>query len=70
MQSEKTPLGAIKLAYELALTGKFENVSALERELIAAGYDEGLYALEGNKVRAALEEVCAEGRERARPVYH
>jgi hypothetical protein len=32
-----TPLAAIKLAYELALTGKFEDVAAVERELVAYG---------------------------------
>jgi hypothetical protein len=70
MQDQKTPMAVVKLAYELAVTGRFEDVAALERELIAEGYDDVIHILEGASVRAALDEVCAAGREREAPRWH
>jgi len=63
-----TPLAAIKLAYELALTGKFEDVAAGKR-VGRLWYGDIIHMLEERGVHAALGEVCASGREREVPKW-
>jgi hypothetical protein len=60
----------IKLAYELAQTGKFEDVAAVERELVAVGYGQDIHSLERPGIRIVLDEVCATGRKRDAPTWH
>jgi hypothetical protein len=60
----------VKLAYELALTGKFEDFHAIERELVAIGLTDELQSLERPGIRDALTEVCITGREREQPTWH
>ena len=59
-----------KLAYELAQTGKFEDIAAIERELTSAGLAAELHSLEMPGIRAVLSDVCATGREREEATWH
>jgi hypothetical protein len=54
----------VRLAYELAQTGKFDDYAAIERELVAAGDKNDVASLDRPGLRGALNEVCATGRER------
>jgi hypothetical protein len=60
----------VKLAYELAQTGKFENVAAVESELVALGYAEETLLLQSPGLRVVIDEVCTTGRERDVPTWH
>jgi hypothetical protein len=60
----------VKLAYELAQTGKFEDVAAVERELVTLGYEEETSSLKSPGLRVVIDEVCATGRERDAPTWH
>jgi hypothetical protein len=61
------PARVVKLAYELAQTGLFEDVAAVERELVAVGYGDEIHSLERPTVRGVIDEVCASRREREEP---
>jgi hypothetical protein len=54
----------IKLAYELAQTGKFDDATAVDQELVALGYNEETRSLKSPDLRIVIDEVCATGRER------
>jgi hypothetical protein len=60
----------VKLAYELASTGKFEDMVAVKRELVALGYGDDTRSLEKPGIRLSLDEACASGRERDVPAWH
>jgi hypothetical protein len=71
MPEEKGRLArAAKLAYELAQTGKFENFSAVARELVAVGYKGEIHSFDRPGFRAAIDEVCVTGRERDVDTWH
>jgi hypothetical protein len=54
----------IKLAYELAQTGKFDDATAVDQELVALGYNEEAPSLKSPGLRIVIDEVCATGRKR------
>jgi hypothetical protein len=60
----------VKLAYELAQTGKFEDMAAIERELASVGLSEELRALDRPGIRAVINEACVTGREREEATWH
>jgi hypothetical protein len=62
--SDDKPARVVKLAYELAQTGLFEDVAAVERELAAVGYGDEIQALGRPTFRGIIDEVCASRRER------
>ena len=69
VQEQDRPPRVVKLAYELASTGKFEDYAAVERELVALGYGNETPSLERPGIRVVLDEACAAGRERDVPVW-
>ena len=72
MPEDRTRLErAIKLAYELAQTGMFDDFGAIEDELVALGYGGEAPALTRPGISEALDEVCAVSvRERNGPTWH
>jgi hypothetical protein len=60
----------IKLAYELAQTGKFDSIKAIERELVALGYEEETTSLNSPGLRIVIDEVCSTGRKPDEPRWH
>jgi hypothetical protein len=70
MVDRNSPLGrAIKLGYELAETGRFQDFAAIERELVAFGFEDEARLIVGS-VRQTIEQVCATGREREVLTWH
>jgi hypothetical protein len=67
MHEQREPVGrAVRLALELAETGAFENITAIERELAAVGYPRGdIQSLERPGVRIIIDAVCSTGRRRS-----
>ncbi len=65
MVDERRVTRVVKLAYELAQTGVFEDFAAIERELISLGYADEARSLEKPSIRDTLSEICA-NRPRAR----
>jgi hypothetical protein len=60
----------IKLAYELAQTGKFDSIKAIELELVALGYEEETASLKTPGLRIVIDEVCSTGRKQDEPRWH
>jgi hypothetical protein len=60
----------IRLAYELAQTGKFDDATAVEQELVALGYNDEAPSLKSPGLRIVIDEVCATGRERDIAGWH
>ena len=54
----------VRFACHLACSGKFKNVGAIERELLAMGYGAEMQPLAIPAVREALENIFANSRER------
>ena len=54
----------VRFACHLARSGKFKNVGAIERELLAMGYGAEMQPLAIPTVREALENISARSRER------
>jgi hypothetical protein len=51
------------IALELARTGKFDDVAAIERELVKVGYPaDGIRSLERPIIRVAINGACRVGR--------
>jgi hypothetical protein len=65
-----SPRRVVKLALELAQTGLFEDAAAVERELVAVGYEKEIHSLERPTVRTVIDKVCASRRERDEPGWH
>lgn len=54
---------AATIALEMARTGKFEDVAAVERELVKLGYPaDGIRSLERPIIRIAINGACRVGR--------
>jgi hypothetical protein len=60
----------IKLAYQLARTGRFEDIAAVERRIVALGYEEEAASLESPGVRVMIDEICATRRDSSGPGWH
>jgi hypothetical protein len=52
----------VHLACDLAQTGKFEDFAAIERELVAEGFAEGVRSMETPAVMDAITEICVASR--------
>jgi hypothetical protein len=70
MVDERRVTRVVKLAYELAQTGVFEDFAAIERELVSLGYADEAHSLEKPSIRDTLSEICITGREREEPTWH
>jgi hypothetical protein len=61
---------ALRAAYAMADTGKFEDVEAIKREMTAAGLGEEIGSLDRSDVRVVIDEVCATRRGVNGPIWH
>ena len=56
---EDTKAVVASRAYELAQTGQFANLAAIERELLAEGFGDHLEGVNRPAIRNAIEAMCA-----------
>lgn len=62
MSKEERKIYVIRRAYELARTGQYADVWAIENALIGEGYSEARDLLDRHSVRDDLNSICTQAR--------